>query len=294
VPSLEHSGQSFPVEILANDPETAQSPQRLSFRVTVLERAAETPAESDVTAAVYLLVLEEPTSGTLFPFAVAFAVRDDLLLTSGAVVQELAKAQEKGMALLAMHCVSQQQEEITALYLEPDYAPLQDRPDEQIYNDVGAVRLLAKNRDLMPLATAAHSSPLEQGTPLRCVMPLFEAEPLTRFDNITPTYHNAKIYVVTRRHDTTSSPDTCYRLLSLVGTLPKNAYGSPLINEQGQVVALYVEKADLSNNSSLANLVDRYHYALCLDSLTALLNDGLSGWLLAPKKAPEDSARARQ
>ena len=82
-----------------------------------------------MTAAVYLLVIEEPTSGTLFPFAVAFAVRDNLLLTSGAVVQELAKARDKGMAVLAMHCVSQQQEEITSLYLKPDYARLQDRPE---------------------------------------------------------------------------------------------------------------------------------------------------------------------
>jgi hypothetical protein len=74
--------------------------------------------------------------------------------------------------------------------------------------------------------------------------------------------------------------------------LPKNAYGSPIVNEQGQVVAVYVEKADLSNNTSLANLVDRYHYALCLDTLPALLNDGLSAWLLAPsEKAKPDSAR---
>ena len=117
-PKLEHAGQTYPVEVLANDPETAQSPQRLSFRVTVLEPAAETPAESEVTAAIYLLVIEEPTSGTLFPFAVAFAVRDDLLLTSGAVVQELAKAQEKGMALLAMHCLSQKHEDNNVTVLE--------------------------------------------------------------------------------------------------------------------------------------------------------------------------------
>ena len=67
-----------------------------------------------------------------------------------------------------------------------------------------------------------------------------------------------------------------------------------MVNEQGQVVAVYVEKADLSQDKSLANLVDRYHYALCLDSLAGRLNDGLSAWLLAPKKAHEDSARENQ
>ena len=292
VPKLEHAGQTYPVEILAHDPETGQSPQRLSFRVTVLEPEAETPAESEVTAAVYLLVIEEPTSGTLFPFAVAFAVRENLLLTSGAVVQELAKARDKGMTPLAMHCVSQSQEEITSLYVKPDYVRLQDRPGEQIYNDLGAVQLSDGKRSVAPCAAAA--TPLEQGTPLRCVMPLFEAEPLTRFDSVTPTYHSAKIYMVTRRGDTTASPDLSARLLSLVGALPKNAYGSPIVNEQGQVVAVYVEKADLSKEESLASLVDRYHYALSLESLAGLLDDNMSTWHLVPKAASADSAREKQ
>ena len=105
------------------------------------------------------------------------------------------------------------------------------------------------------------------------------------------TLRSTWLRVVTTR---TSSPDACPRLLSLVGALPKNAYGSPIVNGQGQVVAVYVEKADLSSDKSLVNLVDRYHYALCLDSLTGLLNDGLSAWLLVPKKANEDSARENQ
>ncbi|MHB8952040.1 MAG: putative Ig domain-containing protein [Pirellulaceae bacterium] len=289
VPTLEHAGQIVPVEILANDAETARLPQRLSFRVTVLEPAAETPVESAVTAAVYLLILEEPSSGTLFPFAVAFAVRDDLLLTSGAVVQELAKARDRGMTILALHCLSQNHEEITALYLKPEYLSLQDRPGEQIYHDLGAVQLTVGKRPAAPLAVATASTSLEQGTPLRCVMPLFEAEPLTRFDNVAPTYHNAKIFMVTRSDDPTSSPAVSCRLLSLVGALPKNAYGSPIVNEQGEVVAVYVEKADLSEDKSLANLADRYHYALYLDSLAGLLDVSPPAWPLFTKEASEDS-----
>jgi hypothetical protein len=125
-------------------------------------------------------------------------------------------------------------------------------------------------------------------------MPLFEAEPLTRFDSVTPTYHSAKIYMVTRRGDTTSSPDVSSRLLSLVGVLPKNAFGSPLVNEQGQVVAVYVEKADLSKEESLASLVDRYHYALSLDPLAGLLEDNMSAWHLLPREASADSSRENQ
>ena len=291
VPTVEQAGQTVPVEVLAFDPATAQSPLRMSFRVTVLEPVAENPAESDVSAAVHLLVIEEPMSGTLFPFAVAFAVRDDLLLTSGAVVQELAKAQEKGMALLAINCTSRRQEEVVSLYLHPDYARLQDRPDEQIYYDVGAVRVSGKSQTVAPLAAAADSKILEQGTPLRCVIPIFEAEPLTRFDNVTPTFHNAKVYMVTRRGDATSSPDAGPRLLSLVGALPKNAYGSPIVNDQGQVVAVYAEKADLSTNEALANLVDRFHYAVCLDSLADPLADGLSAWRLDPRKTNENPSQ---
>jgi hypothetical protein len=123
---------------------------------------------------------------------------------------------------------------------------------------------------------------------------MFEAEPLTRFDNVTPTYHNAKIFMVTHRGDTTSSADVSPRLLSLVGALPKNAYGSPIVNEQGQVLAVYVEKADLSDDKLLANLADRYHYALCLDSLAGLLVDSPPAWQRLPKEAGKDSSRESQ
>jgi hypothetical protein len=42
----------------------------------------------------------------------------------------------------------------------------------------------------------------------------------------------------------------------------------------------------LTDNKSLANLADRYHYALCLDALAGLLEgDGLAAWRLEPKAA---------
>lgn len=300
-PQLEHVGKTYPAEILAYDPETSQAPQKVQFRVTVTRPAtaaapkAKEPATPQLADTLYLLVIEEPTSGTVFPFAVAFAVRDDLLVTSGAVVQELAKVRDKGRVAFAINCVSQNQEDITALYLNPQYARSQDRPEDQIYSDVGAVQLAGGKRSVAPLAAAADAAVLEQGAPLQCVMPVFEAEPLTKFDDITPSYHSAKIYMVTRGGDTDAPPDTRPRLLALVGTLPKNAYGSPIVNAQGQVVAVYVEKADLANNQSLASLADRYHYALCLDALAGLLaGDGLAAWQLGPKTAGDGAPPGNQ
>ena len=251
-------------------------------------------AMADITSAVYLLIITEPRSGTSSPLAIAFAVRSDLLLTSGAVVQQLAKAQEKGMGVAAMHCLTQRQEEVTSLYLQPDYGRLADRPQDQIFTDVGAVQVSGKSRALAQLAAATDAADLEQGTPLRCVMPVFEAEPPIRFDNTKPAYHDAKIYMVTRRGDMASPPETHPRLLSLVGALPDNAYGSPIVNSQGQVVAMYVEKADLSNDQSLAGLVNRYHYAVSLDWLRELRGGSLSAWPCVTRKPNKDSAREYQ
>ncbi len=252
------------------------------------------PPTTQWADALYLLVIEEPMSGTVFPFAVGFAVRDDLLLTSGVVVQELAQARDKGRAVFAINCVSQDQADVTALYLHPDFLSLQDRPEEQLYRDIGAVQLSDGKHSVAPLARAADATSFEQGAPLECVTPEFEAEPLTKFDNIAPSRHAAKIYMVTRGGGAGLPPESRPRLLALIGTLPKNAYGSPIIDARGQVVAVYVEKADLSDNKSLAGLADRYHYALCLDAVAGLLEgDGLDAWRLKPRTAAQDGPSER-
>ncbi len=290
-PSPDQAGKTHAVEILVSDPDTRQSPQRLVFRVTVSEPVVAQQGETGVTDAVYLLIMEEPNSGTLFPFAVAFAVRDKLLLTTGYVAQELAQAREKGFDILAMHCKSRDVEDISTLLVSPEFLRLAGQPDRQIYVDLGAIVLIEKKRSLAALAADREPTELEQGIPLRCVMPVFEAEPLTRFDDVTPIFHNARTYLVTRRGATGSSDDTPRRLVHLVGSLPKNAQGSPLVNEQGDVVALYAEKADLSNDASLANLDGRYHYAICLDSFADMLDGDLKHWSQIPSSVGDPPER---
>ena len=291
VPTPEQAGQTHSVEVLVSDPDTAESPQRLSFRVTVLAPERKEQVETGVTAAIYLLAIEEPASGTVFPFAVAFAVRNDLLMTSGYAVQELAKARDEGMSVLAMDCASREMEHIEALYLHPEFTRLQDRPEEQIYVDVGVVQLPGKERALAPLADPNGALPLEQGAPVHCVMPIFEAEPLTRFDDVRPAYHSAKIYVVTRQPGSGADAAGNRRMLHLVGALPKNAHGSPIVNEQGQVIAIYVEKADLSEDASLSQLADRYHYAVMLDALADSLRGELKAWWQVLTAGNADSSR---
>jgi len=284
------------------DPSTAQAPEKIAVPETLtppvppaVEPQPRTPEAPRGAAALYLLAVEESTSGTVFPFAMGFAVRDDLLLTSGAVVHELLKARQKGRGVFAIHCASNTQAEIAVFYLHPHFTRLQDRPAEQLYCDVGALRLTAGNPTAAPLVAAGAAAPLEQGAPLECVMPVFEPEPLTRFNDIAPKGHAAKIYVVTQSGDTSVSQEMRSRLLAVVGELPKNAFGSPLIDAQGRAAAVYVEKADLTQEPSLQHLADRYHYALSLDAVAGLLdNDGLAAWRLEAPAAGDGTAPEKQ
>ena len=48
-------------------------------------------------------------------------------------------------------------------------------------------------------------------------------------------------------------------LLHLAGTLPKNIYGSPLVNAAGHIVGVYAEKAQPTGADTVAGL--ELHYA---------------------------------
>ena len=278
-PAESHVGQTFKVEVVVSDPNSAQNPQRGEFEVTVF-KPDEDPqvARSEVSDAVYLLAVEEKTSGTVFPYAIAFSVRQDLLLSTATVVQELARFVEKGQSVFAIHCVSQEQIEITTLFVHPEFSRLQDRREEQIYFDIGAIGIAGEARSFVSLLSGKDAAVIEQGAPLRCVMPIVEAEPLTKFSSIVPSYTGVKVYMVTRGGQSDATDTDHPRLISLVGTLPRNSYGSPLVDEQGTVIAMYVEKADLSGNKGLDSLVDRFHYAACLDFVSEVCQKGAVGW----------------
>ena len=88
--------------------------------------------------------------------------------------------------------------------------------------------------------------------------------------------------MVTRQPEAASDSTEPGRLLHLRGILPENAQGSPIIDEQGRLIAVYVEKADLSGDESLAGLAGRYHYAVVLGDLAELLEGKLDSWQQLP------------
>jgi hypothetical protein len=290
-PTSEQVGKTHTVEVIVADSHTPPGTDRQSFRVSVLEAEDRQPATANVEEAVYLLVVEEPESGTQFPFATAFAVGEDLLLTSGYVVAELAQAQEKGRAIRAFHCCSRHSEVVRGLLVSPKFVELAEVPERQIYNDFGLIQVPKKTRECIQFADSARLASIEQGTRLYCVTPTHEAEPLTRFDNTTPIYHQCKVYLITRLMpvDNGAAADD-RRLLHLVGGLPKNAFGSPIVDEQGRAIALYSEKAELPKDEALSALQNRYHYAVDLGGLPSKLEGDPHAWWLGKNGSVKSEA----
>ncbi|NUQ65625.1 MAG: hypothetical protein HUU20_24410, partial [Pirellulales bacterium] len=101
---------------------------------------------------------------------------------------------------------------------------------------------------------------------------------ITRFRTIEPRLYRGEVYLV-------SGPlaaDSPLRLLEIKAEIPENVYGSPIVDSQGRVVAVYGEAAPPE-----AVPVKNLHYAAVLDSelLRSWLAQNESGWVPPPLEA---------
>jgi hypothetical protein len=94
--------------------------------------------------------------------------------------------------------------------------------------------------------------------------------------------------MITRRDDIGSATNVSCGLFHVIGSLPTNCYGCPVVNLQGRVVAVYVEMADLSHDATLSSLAGRYHYVLDVVSINGLLDVKSPYWRLVYDSSDEN------
>ncbi|HVC94126.1 MAG TPA: hypothetical protein VND64_10575 [Pirellulales bacterium] len=94
----------------------------------------------------------------------------------------------------------------------------------------------------LALASPEDLGKLEHGLPLSCVAVDHDGDSLDRFHPLTPGNFECEIFSITRFPD----PDLPNgpRLLRLKGTFGERFLGSPIVDERGQVVALYCGAAE--------------------------------------------------
>ena len=102
------------------------------------------------------------------------------------------------------------------------------------------------------MASAIELAGLESGRPLVCLAVDHAGDPLDRFQQLEPQRYQGKVFAVTSLPPQPGGP----RLLHLRGSFSDKACGSPILDEQGHLVAVYCEPAASDLHLHYAKLID--------------------------------------
>ncbi len=225
---------------------------------------------------VWLLEVGDPAGKFLYPFATASAVGRQTLLTTAAVAEELKKFSARGWKVRARNADLKKTVLLDKIRLHGLYAAFGDNPQKKIYVDLAVLTTRQPLPAVAPMATAVELARLDTGAELACMGIAHEGDAIKtndqqRRDALVPELIGGKLFLRTQFDpQSPSSPRLLHLKASPPGNLPGNLYGSPIIDRQGKIVAVYAEAAAIGPDNQL-----RLHYAPMIDP--ALIELALSG-----------------
>jgi hypothetical protein len=202
------------------------------------EKGQDADVGAQLGEAVFLLQVEN--SGQSWPFATCVAIHSDTLLTTAREAAQLATwREEKGFKIWVTRPATGFKEEVQDIRINGVFASLADKPDRWIYFNMGLLVIQGKLPKAAPLASPEELAKLEEGLRVDCFGFTHEGEKISRFDRFEPRLTQGKVYVISAPADLPVRS----ALLHVKAEIPKNAYGSPVVNAQGKVLGIYGEAA---------------------------------------------------
>jgi len=282
-PSADQRGRTHRITVSVTDDAPDPRSAEITFQVTV---APDDPWNAVIerhAPTVYLLLAEEPGIRTAFPYGTACAIRSDALLTSAALAVELDKKRRSEWKIWAERPEGGERLPVREIRAHQGFVATDDTPSvEKIYWDLAILVVDGELKSLAALAGPEELRELEPGCQLGCLGIPHQGEPLTRFDNPTVELTRGKLF----QRSALATPDgsdpaAAPVLLHMNASLPDNVYGSPIVNQSGNIVGIYAEKAQLPDPQANERL--QIHYAPWVTLARAwLAGQGTEYWM-APK-----------
>ena len=185
-------------------------------------------------------MLQVEKAGRCWPFATCVAISGDTLLTTAREAAQLAKWREQEGFKIWVTRPAERIQRRSAGYPNQWRLCFLGRQTHRLdLCQYGLLTVRGKLPKAAPLASAAELAGVEEGIPVACFGFTHEGEKITRFDKFEPRFTQGKVYVITVSQDLPGRP----RLLHVKAEIPKNAYGSPVVNAEGKLIGLYGEAA---------------------------------------------------
>jgi hypothetical protein len=219
-----------PVRTTASEPVPESKPEKSEAPPDIAEQL------KDV---VFLLQVEK--SGHRWPFATCVAIGKNTLLTTAREASHMAQWREKsGFKFWVTRPTDGfKEEEVRDIRIYGVFVPLADKPNDWIYFDSALLTIRGDLPKAARLASREELAALERGAPVSCFGFSHEGEEVTRYDKFEARLIPGKIKFITAPPDLPGRP----RLLHVKAEIPKNAYGSAVVNAEGGLIGLYGEVA---------------------------------------------------
>ena len=217
---------------------------------------------------VWLLRVGDAEGKFVYPFATAIAVDEHTLLTTASVAVELDNFKAKGWKITAANAALKKDVPIWKIRVHAVYPTFADSRVKQIYVDAAVLETMQNLGPQARLASESELAQLDTGSPLGCIgIPHLGDAVKAGAGTSSPKLFRGKLFLKTRLDPNSPSGP---RLLHFKAPLDKNMFGSPIVNQDGHVVAIYSETAASGEGRRLG-----IHYAPVLNP--ALVQKALEG-----------------
>jgi len=253
-PSQQQLGESYAVMLTVSEPENPSGVTSVAFLV----RSVVVKPSQGVKDAMYVVTLTAPGAPQQYPIANAVAISPDNLMTTAVAAHEIEQKKQQGWQVKVVPASGGAAELVQDILIHKSNRELADDPAAQIYVDLAILKVQDRpDRVVAELAGEAELEKLIPGSPLRCLIIKHKGEPLTSFDNTTPVFHDVRLHSRSQLIPDRPSP----AMFHLQAELPKHSHGGAVFNKENQLLAIVAETASFPQESDMAPLNGRIHYA---------------------------------
>lgn len=192
---------------------------------------------------VYLIQIQKGPA--FYPFATCCAVGDDTVLTTAREAIQLARWRadpKERFRFWVTNTALRVQREVLDIRVHAVFAALADKPNDWIYYDLALLTVEGKLPHAAPVASVAEAG-LEEGLHVKCCGFIHAGDKISRSDKLEPAWTEGKVFLITHRSDLPSDPRLLHVKAKFGNLDPPNAFGTPIFDDRGKVVAVYGEKS---------------------------------------------------
>ena len=187
--------------------------------------------------AVFLVQVEK--AGRFWPFATCVAVDKQTLLTSAREAMQMAQwRQKEGFKLWAVSAALGLKKEIHEIHVHGIFAERADKPNDWIYFNLAVLNVEGALPKIATLASEEELGDLKEDAAVRFFGFTHQGEKTPVDRKFEPELVEGSIFT-----KSIAPAGLAYRpwLLHIKAKIPPNAYGSPIFNQQGNLVGIYGE-----------------------------------------------------